>query len=60
LLVRLKDGREQQVTVYEASGAADLVREIAAGERRQEPLLDWKTYEEMLRLCRQAKATVEF
>ncbi|HEV7278922.1 MAG TPA: CehA/McbA family metallohydrolase [Pirellulaceae bacterium] len=60
LLVRLADGREKQATVYEASGAAELVRQIAAGERRQEPLLDWTTYEETLRLCREAKATVEF
>lgn len=60
VVVRAPDGRTKEVSVYDAAGIRAIVDEIAKGAKRAEPLLDWSTYERVLKQCRQATAKVQF
>lgn len=56
LRVRLPDGGQKDVRLYDASGIHPLMEKLAQGEERDEPLLRWQTYEEVRQMC--AKVTV--
>ncbi len=60
LVIRLADGREKRVRVYEASGAAAVVQDIASGRRKEEPLLQWETYENVLQSLSEVEAKATF
>jgi hypothetical protein len=59
LVIRLADGREKRIRLYEASRAKDAIEAIASGQEREQPLLRWETYEEVLRRCRNINLTVD-
>ena len=60
VLVVAPGGRRREVSVYEAIGMAEWIEEVATGAEREQPLLDWASYEDVLRRCRQATAEVSF
>jgi hypothetical protein len=60
VVVRTADGRQRVISLYHATGASQIVDRIASGEERDLPLLDWKTYENVLKRCESAKVEVAF
>lgn len=60
VVVRTADGRKKEISVYDAIGMAEHVERIASGVERERPLLNWKTYEEILNVCREAQYEVIF
>jgi hypothetical protein len=60
VVVRLADGRRQDVSVYDATGMPALIERISSGTEREQPLLEWKTYREVLERTRNATAKVAF
>ncbi|HEY1053378.1 MAG TPA: CehA/McbA family metallohydrolase [Prosthecobacter sp.] len=59
LVIRAGDKRKD-VSLYEATGMPQQVERIASGEGNGAPLLEWRTYEQVLRQCRQAEVKVAF
>jgi hypothetical protein len=47
-----KNGRVDDYTVWESSGARALSETIAKGDRLDSPLLEWQMYEQVLAMCR--------
>jgi hypothetical protein len=60
VVVSLPDGRRREVSVYDATGMSELIEEIASGSGREKPLLEWKTYEQVLERVQRATAKVAF
>lgn len=59
LVVRTPNGKSQEISLYDATGMPELIEPIIAGENREQPLLDWKTYETVLQRCAQATVAVK-
>ena len=54
-------GRERrEITVYDAAGMPRVLEEIASGTKREQPLLEWATYDEVLSRCESATVHIEF
>ncbi len=53
-------GKRKDVSLYDAVGMPEFVKSIAAGSERERPLLDWATYERVMKMCRQATVSVDF
>lgn len=60
VVIRLADGQRREVSVYDAIKMPELIEKIASGAEREKPLLEWKTYAEVLERARQATAKVAF
>lgn len=60
LVVRLGDGRQQQTSVYDAVNMSELIESIAVGLERESPLLEWKTYAEVLERVQNATVRIAF
>lgn len=60
VVVLAPNGQRKEVSIYDATGMPELVKQIASGAQRERPLLDWKTYEEVLRRCREASVELTF
>lgn len=60
VVVTTPGGKQREVSVYEATGVHEVVEQIASGAKREQPLLDWATYDEVLKRCQKATATVSF
>jgi hypothetical protein len=60
LVVRAPGGRSKEISIYDVIGVAEQVERIASGADREQPLLEWETYEEVLNLCRRASVDVQF
>lgn len=60
IVIRAADGRHQEVSVYDAIGMGEMIEKVASGSNREQPLLEWKTYAEVLERSRHATADVAF
>ena len=60
VVVTATGGKSRSMDVYEATGVAEVAERIAAGAEREQPLLDWSTYEDVLSRCSQVKITLTF
>jgi hypothetical protein len=60
VLVKTADGRRKIMSLYDATGMREHVERIAAGVDRERPLLDWNTYEAVLKRCKTAKIDIAF
>jgi hypothetical protein len=60
VIVKAPDGGTREVSVYDAVGMAEWIERIASGAAREQPLLDWKSYEDALGRCPEATVTLAF
>ena len=60
VVVTATGGKSRSMDVYEATGVAEVAERIAAGAEREQPLLDWSTYEEVLSRCTQVQIRFTF
>lgn len=60
IVIRLADGRQREVSVYDALKMPEIIDKIAAGAEQEKPLLEWKTYAEVLERAQHATASVAF
>lgn len=60
IVLKAPGGRRKEIAVYDALGMAEWIGRIASGTAQERPLLDWQTYEDCLRRCREATAQIEF
>jgi len=60
LVVRTSDGRRKDFSLYDAAGMPEYFERIASGREQERPLLDWRTYEEVLKKCEKVTVKVDF
>ena len=60
VVVRLADGRNQEVVPYDVIRMPQLIDKIASGAEREKPLLQWTTYAEVLKRAQRAAVDVAF
>ena len=60
ILLRVPEQPIKESLVFDALGVREIVDRIAAGTLREQPLLDWKSYQQVLDRCRSATLDIRY
>ena len=60
IVVRAADGRQKEVSIYDAIGMPELIERVASGAKHEQPLLEWQTYADVLERSQRATIDVGF